>query len=207
MLFIINYLSAQDADVKLKSKMKGFVVFLMISALSTMFAFGNNSKREKTNDKEEQSSVLVEDVLISGTVINSKDGKPMEGVSVILKGSTIDTVTDVNGKYLIKVPNDAVLLYAYIGMDSIEVIAGNRQIINVLIGSEVLWSNGNIQISLNDKSQSGTPLYLVDGKETDNLKSISSDRIGSLSILKDKEAVEKYGEKGKNGVILITLKK
>ena len=149
MLFIINYLSAQEADVKLKSKMKRFVVFLMISGLSTMFAFGNNSKRENTNDKEEQSGVLVEDVLISGTVINSKDGKPMEGVSVILKGSTIGTMTDVNGKYLIKVPNDAVLLYACIGMDSLEVVVDNQQIINVLMGSGVLWSNGNIQISLN----------------------------------------------------------
>ena len=45
----------------------------------------------------------------------------------------------------------------------------------------------------------------VDGKETD-LKDVNSDDIASVSVVKAKKAVEIYGEKGKNGVLLIHTK-
>lgn len=51
------------------------------------------------------------------------------------------------------------------------------------------------------------PLVIVDGKEVPELSSISPDQIQALSVLKNKSAIEKYGEKGKNGVIEIYLKK
>ncbi len=49
-------------------------------------------------------------------------------------------------------------------------------------------------------------LILVNGKEHKDLSGISPDDIESLSVLKDKAATDVYGEKGKKGVILITLK-
>jgi TonB family protein len=53
------------------------------------------------------------------------------------------------------------------------------------------------------------PLYIVDGVEhsSDNIKNLNSNDIQSVSILNDIKAVAEYGEKGKNGVILITSKK
>jgi len=51
------------------------------------------------------------------------------------------------------------------------------------------------------------PLYIVDGKETDNIESLLPDNIESISILKEQSAVNTYGEKGKNGVVIITTKK
>ena len=48
-------------------------------------------------------------------------------------------------------------------------------------------------------------LIFVDGKETD-LKDVNSDDIASVSVVKVKKAVEIYGEKGKNGVLLIHTK-
>lgn len=50
-------------------------------------------------------------------------------------------------------------------------------------------------------------LYVVDGKETKNLKGISADDITSITVLKDETARKKYGDKGKRGVIVITTKK
>ncbi len=52
------------------------------------------------------------------------------------------------------------------------------------------------------------PLVIIDGKEAleeDALSKLSPDRIKSFSILKDKSAETVYGEKGKNGVIIVTL--
>ena len=51
------------------------------------------------------------------------------------------------------------------------------------------------------------PLYVVDGKEVSPsvMSALNPERIKGVTVLKDKSATELYGEKGKNGVILITL--
>ncbi len=56
---------------------------------------------------------------------------------------------------------------------------------------------------------SGEPLYVVDGIETTstNLNKLSPDSIESISVLKDQSATALYGDKGKNGVVVITTKK
>ncbi|MDO3694536.1 M56 family metallopeptidase [Wenyingzhuangia sp. chi5] len=61
------------------------------------------------------------------------------------------------------------------------------------------------KISLSDKN----PLYIIDGKEIsdEEFKKINPDDIDNITVLKDKHATEKYGEKGKNGVVEITMKK
>lgn len=53
------------------------------------------------------------------------------------------------------------------------------------------------------------PLYFLEGKEVseDILKDLNPNDVESINVLKDKSAIEKYGEKGKNGVIEIFLKK
>ncbi len=50
-------------------------------------------------------------------------------------------------------------------------------------------------------------LVILDGKEGPKLKDINPDTIESISVLKDEAALEKYGEKGRYGVIEITSKK
>lgn len=54
---------------------------------------------------------------------------------------------------------------------------------------------------------SGNPLYILDGKEIPDLNGLEPNSIQSISVLKDKSAIEKYGEKGKNGAIEILSKK
>lgn len=56
---------------------------------------------------------------------------------------------------------------------------------------------------------SDNPLIIIDGEKStsDQLKQLGPDNIESVSILKDKSAVEFYGDEGKNGVVLITTKK
>jgi hypothetical protein len=56
-------------------------------------------------------------------------------------------------------------------------------------------------------SQANQPLYLLDGKEVTDIKSINSNDIESITVWKDKHAIERYGDKGKNGVIDIRTKK
>jgi len=53
------------------------------------------------------------------------------------------------------------------------------------------------------------PLYIIDGVEVSAaaLNSINPNRVNSISVLKDASAIATYGDKGKNGVVVIALKK
>ena len=58
------------------------------------------------------------------------------------------------------------------------------------------------------KTNGKDPLYMVDGKEItkEEMNNISPETIDKVEVLKGDTATEKYGDKGKNGVILITTK-
>ncbi len=53
------------------------------------------------------------------------------------------------------------------------------------------------------------PLFIINGKEADQdvIKALNPDRIESIDVLKGDSAVSRYGDKSKNGVVLVTLKK
>ncbi|MDB5026288.1 MAG: hypothetical protein JWP78_4043 [Mucilaginibacter sp.] len=65
------------------------------------------------------------------------------------------------------------------------------------------------QISTNDETTIDNPdmLFIIDGKEAKGMKNLSPADIKSISILKDEAAEKRYGEKGRNGVVVITTKK
>ena len=63
----------------------------------------------------------------------------------------------------------------------------------------------NAKIDPSD-GKSGNPLILVDGREVKSIDSLSPDRIASVSVLKDSASKASYGEKGRDGVIIVTTK-
>ena len=59
---------------------------------------------------------------LSGVVTSSGDGSSIPGASVVVKGTTLGTVTDMDGKFTLKVPQSAkVLVVSFVGMASAEV--------------------------------------------------------------------------------------
>lgn len=75
---------------------------------------------------------------ITGTVTSKEDGASIPGVSVMVKGTTLGSVTDVDGKYTLSAPADAkVLVFSFIGMKNLEVEIGNQSTINVTMETDV----------------------------------------------------------------------
>jgi TonB-linked SusC/RagA family outer membrane protein len=73
---------------------------------------------------------------ISGTVIDAK-GLPLPGVSVVVKGTTIGTVTDNNGKFSLSVPLDVkILTFSFVGMKTQEMGIGGKTNIDVSMAEE-----------------------------------------------------------------------
>jgi TonB-dependent starch-binding outer membrane protein SusC len=76
--------------------------------------------------------------VITGTVTSTEDGLGVPGATVLVKGTTIGTATDIDGKYSITVPAGSnVLVYTFVGLTSQEVNIGNRSTINVALESDV----------------------------------------------------------------------
>ena len=79
-----------------------------------------------------------------------------------------------------------------------------------LEGGKTVNSQVNVSSKMSEFSVQGmnNPLYIVDGKEVTSsiLSALDVNKIESMTVLKNESATEVYGEKGKNGVILITLK-
>ena len=57
---------------------------------------------------------------LHGVVTSASDGQPLPGVSVVVKGTTNGTVTNVDGEYQLQVAPDAVIQYSFIGMKTKE---------------------------------------------------------------------------------------
>jgi len=82
-----------------------------------------------------------------------------------------------------------------------------RKLISLLLAAFALTGVCFAQnVDTQSKQTTNTPLIIVDGKEGVDINSISPESVDSIVVLKDQSAVEKYGEKGKNGVIIVTTK-
>jgi TonB-linked SusC/RagA family outer membrane protein len=81
--------------------------------------------------------------VITGTVSSAVAGEgPIPGVTVQVKGTTIGTTTDANGKYSITVPQNATtLIFSYIGMKRQEVEIAGRTTIDGVMQSDLLGLN------------------------------------------------------------------
>jgi len=76
---------------------------------------------------------------ISGTITSSATGEGLPGVTVAIRGTTIGTITDIDGTYSINVPEDAeqTLLFTFIGMKTQEIPIGGQTTIDVVLEAEV----------------------------------------------------------------------
>ncbi|MGA3015099.1 MAG: TonB-dependent receptor [Bacteroidales bacterium] len=202
---------------------------------------------------------------ITGTISASDTKETLPGATVQIKGTTEGVVTDINGKYTIKVPEGkVVLIFSFIGYATQEIELGPQNIVDVTLGlakttlaevvvvgygtlrkSDLTGSVSTIKTdeltkitainpmeSLEGKvagvqvmQSSGTPgeapvvlirgigtlndaspIYVVDGVILNDISYLNSSDIESMTVLKDASATAIYGNRGANGVIMITTK-
>lgn len=78
-----------------------------------------------------QAPVAQEPIVVTGT-ITSPNGETLPGASVIVKGTSIGVITDLDGNYSIKVPDKrSILQFSFIGSDVQEILVGEKTVINV----------------------------------------------------------------------------
>ena len=79
---------------------------------------------------------------ITGTVYSGIDKKPVPEAIIVVKGTNLGTVADDNGSYALTVPLDAkILLFTYVGYQSVEVRIGEELVINAILEEGVDLNN------------------------------------------------------------------
>lgn len=102
------------------------VVAIWMSPLGETFAF----------DRE---AVPIQTHTVRGKVVD-ESSLPLPGVTVLIKGTTIGTTTDVNGEYILQVPaadSEGLLVFSFVGFASQEVAIAGRSVIDITLAEDV----------------------------------------------------------------------
>ncbi|HPF51209.1 MAG TPA: SusC/RagA family TonB-linked outer membrane protein [Draconibacterium sp.] len=141
---------------------------------------------------------------ISGTVTSAEDGTSIPGVSVLVKGTTIGTITNIDGHYELQAPADAeILTFSFVGLKTIDVpIKG--AVVNVSMESDVLGLDEVVVVAYGTAKREAITgaISSVDAKdiETRNLSSAASVLEGKSPGV---QVNNTYGEPGNDPEIRI----
>jgi TonB-linked SusC/RagA family outer membrane protein len=134
-------------------KLSAFLMFLAVLQVSA----GNTS------------TLQVQSIKISGTATDEK-GEALPGVSVIIKGTTKGTVTDVNGNFELEVPDrDQILQFSFIGMVTQEILVGNQTSISVKMVADFIGLEDVVVVGYGTQNKANLTGSLT-VVNTDNLK-------------------------------------
>jgi len=78
---------------------------------------------------------------LNGTVIDAADGSSIPGVSILVKGTTLGTTTDLDGKYILEVKSGYVLVFSFVGYEKQEILITDQKVLNVSLASSVTGLN------------------------------------------------------------------
>lgn len=82
--------------------------------------------------------VYAQDVTVSGKITDSQSGEGLPGVSILVKGTAIGTISDIDGKYTVNVPaDDAVLVVSYVGFVKEEMPVNGKNIIDISMTPDI----------------------------------------------------------------------
>lgn len=113
---------------------------------------------------------------ISGVVVDKDLNEPLTGVNVLVKGSTVGTVTDLDGKYTLEADAKATLIFSYLSMKTVEEAVGGRSTINVAMVSDAEALEEVVVTAMGIKRESKTLTYAaqtVGGKDLSEIKNVN----------------------------------
>jgi len=111
---------------------------------------------------------------ISGKVTGSSDGSGIPGVTVQVEGTTVGTVTDIDGNYSLDVaPEAEVLVYKYVGMKSVSITIGGQSTIFVTMEADAVMMGEVVVTALGisrEKKSLGYATQEVSGEDINQVK-------------------------------------
>ncbi len=111
---------------------------------------------------------------ITGKITDAKNGEPLPGATIVVKGTTIGTTTNFEGNYSLNVPVDAkILAIGFIGMQNVEIEIGDQTTINLALKEETFGLDEVVVIGYGQVKK---------GDATGSVTAISSDDFNKGAI-------------------------
>lgn len=128
-----------------------------------------------------QKSTLAQEKQVSGTVYN-ESGETLPGVNVSLKGTTIGTVTDIDGQYSLVVKDNVTeLLFSFVGYIEKTVAIGNQTLISVTLTEDIKEMDEVIVVGYGTQKKSDL---------TGSVTSVSAESLEKLPSARVDEALQ-----------------
>ncbi|MBT1689759.1 SusC/RagA family TonB-linked outer membrane protein [Dawidia soli] len=142
--------------------------------------------------------------IITGRVTSQDDNQPFPGASVVVKGTTLGTVTDTDGNYSLEVPSaESVLVVSAIGYATQEVIAGKHTTLDIALATDLTSLSEVIVVGYGTVRKSDI---------TGSLARVTSDQVMAMPVQNTLQALQgraagidvtSAGRPGEFGVIRI----
>jgi len=136
--------------------------------------------------------------------VTDESGASVPGVSIIVKGTTTGTVTDIDGNYRLNVPaNSQVLSFSFVGMVSLEIPIGQKTVINAVLKTETRDVEEVVVVGYGVQKKVTVTGSAVSAKGTEIQKSPAINLTNSLvGRLPGLTSVTRSGEPGYDGSTL-----
>ena len=103
--------------------------------LTQSYAFG--SSEVDNTLKQAEVHVLAQKGYIVKGIVKDQLGEPLGGVSIVVKGTTVGTTTDLDGNFTLNVPaNNVTLAFSFIGFKSQEVALKGQTDLNIVLSED-----------------------------------------------------------------------
>lgn len=114
---------------------------------------------------------------VTGNVTSADDKQPIPGVTIQVKGTSLGTISDADGNYSLKVPDDAIsLVFSFVGMETMEIAISGKSEINAQLKSSYIGMDEVVVTALGiskEKKAIGYATASVDGDDLTKTRSSS----------------------------------
>ncbi len=146
---------------------------------------------------------ILADITITGQVLDEK-GTGLPGVNVIVKGTSNGAQTDMDGRYKITAPDDATLVFSFVGYVSKEVAVGGRTSINMSLAPDAAGLDEVVVVGygVQEKKLLATSISSISAKQVE-LIPVASPSEALVGLVAGAQITEPSGEPGAGAVIRI----
>lgn len=151
-------------------------IFISYCLIGLFFFLGENcyaSKRPVFRETVRKASA--DNSTVRGRVVDVS-GEPLIGATIREKGGTRGTVTDIEGNFILSVPDSAVLQVSFVGYENIEVSVGGRKTLEIQLRENTVMLDNVIITALGLEKKEASLAYSIQkvkGEELTRMKEVN----------------------------------
>lgn len=206
-----RFIMMTNKSTSIIRKMKPLIVFPLIAIV--FYAFSEPKYQYQPVQDENADASLSpkngdETKNVTGIVVQ-ENGQPLHGTSIIVSGTTTGTISDKNGSFkLNNIGKNSELVFSFVGYKTVKISPEFRKRMEITMKKDTVEKDTGVTVIAKNDNTGEMPIVMVDGNEKPYkiINTIAPEDIESIEVLKGASAAETYGEKARNGIILITTK-